>query len=267
VAAHAAPSGSAADYHEQYEDTLAEALRLTRVRQAARILALLREHVPGPSALVDYGAGRGWFLQACRSAGIAPLAGVDTSRLSVEGLVQSGIEAHLLGEDGAGVDVLSRLSFAPRVVTLLDVVEHFPPETLETRLRSIVRACGSRLELVVIKVPVPGLLYAGAAALRRAGAPGPLLQLYQSGTWPPHFNYFSTDSILRLVAAAGLSTIVALGDADFDAPAFGSRIGMTSGIGRAFARVAGEVASTTVHLTRLFDSLVVLARPRAGAAA
>jgi hypothetical protein len=266
VAAHAAATVSLSDYHEQYEHTLAEALRVTRVRQAARILALVGEHVPGPSALVDYGAGRGWFLQACRSAGIAPLAGVDTSRLSVEGLVQSGIEAHLLGEDGSGVDVLSRLSFPPRVLTLLDVVEHFPPETLEKRLRAIVRACGSRLELVVIKVPVPGLLYAGAAVLRRAGASGPLLQLYQSGTWPPHFNYFSSDSIRRLVAAADLSTVAAVGDADFDAPAFGSRIGMRTALGRAVARVAGGVASAAVHLTRAFDSLVVLARPRPGAA-
>jgi hypothetical protein len=266
VAAHAAPEVSGRDYHEQYDDALAEALRTTRTRQAGRILALARRHVSGLSRLVDYGAGRGWFLEACRGAGIAPLAGLDTSRLSVEGLAKSGIEAHALAEDGAAEDALRRLSFPPRVVTLLDVVEHFPPPTLAVRLRGIVGACGSGLELVVIKVPVPGLLYAGAAALRGAGVPGPLLQLYQSGTWPPHFNYFSRGSIRRLAAAAGLSVLEAVGDADFEAASFGPRIGMRGGVARALARLAGGALSATVHLTRTFDSLVVLARPGGGEA-
>src|SRR5262249_18058649 len=161
----------AADYHEQYDDALGEALRETRTRQAARILALARRHVTGLSGLVDYGAGRGWFLQACQSAGIAPAAGLDTSRLSAEGLAKCGIEPHLLGAHDSGTEALSRLSFPPRVLTLLDVVEHFPPETVATRLREIVAACGSRLELVIVKVPVPGLLYTGASALGRAGVP------------------------------------------------------------------------------------------------
>jgi hypothetical protein len=262
VAAHTSPSVPPADYHEQYDDALGDALRETRTRQAARILALARRHVPGLSRLVDYGAGRGWFLQACRSAGVAPVAGLDTSRLSVEGLVDSGIEAHLLGEHDSGTEALSRLSFPPRVLTLLDVVEHFSPVTVEAQLRGIVAACGRGLELVIVKVPVPGLLYAGAAALGRAGVPGPLLQLYQSGTWPPHFHYFSRDSLGRLLATAGLTAIDAVGDADFDPPSFGSRIGMKGAVTRTLARLAGEALSATVHLTRSFDSVVVLARPR-----
>jgi hypothetical protein len=266
VAAHSLPSLPAADYHEQYDEALGSALRETRTRQAARILALGRRHAPGLSGLVDYGAGRGWFLQACRSAGITPVAGLDTSRLSVEGLVDSGIEAHLLSEHDSGAEALSRLSFPPRVLTLLDVVEHFPAETLAARLREIVTACGRSLELVIVKVPVPGLLYAGASALGGAGVPGPLLQLYQSGTWPPHFHYFSRDSLGRLLAAAGLTVIEAVGDADFDPPFFGSRIGLKGAFTRRLARLAGEALAATVHLTRAFDSLVVLARPASGEA-
>jgi Methyltransferase domain len=264
VASHAATRVSAGDYHEQYEDALAEALRTTRIRQAARIIALARKHVPDLSGVVDYGAGRGWFLHTCRSAGIAPLAGADTSRLAVKGLLESGIEAHLLGEEDSGADVLTRLSFSPRVLTLLDVVEHFPPDEIEARIRTIAHACGSGLELVVIKVPVPGLLYSGAAALRRTGVPGPLLQLYQSGTWPPHFNYFSRDSLRRLVASAGLSAIEELGDPDFDPSSFGLRIGIRSAATRALARLGAQALSAIVSLTRSFDSLLVLARPRPG---
>ena len=200
-AAHDAEPELVRDYHGQYDDgAFLDALRATRMRQAGHLIGLLRRHVPDLSRIVDYGAGRGWFLEACRSAGVAPVAGVDTSPLSVGGLGAAGIEAHLL-PTGNGEGVLSRLSFRPRVLCLLDVVEHFPPDELEARLRGIVGACGEDLEVVLVKVPVAGLLYAGARALSRLGVSGPLLQLYQAGTWPPHFNYFSPASAERLFAA------------------------------------------------------------------
>jgi hypothetical protein len=262
VASHELESEPARDYHEQYDDgPFLEALRATRVRQAGRLIGLLRRHVPSLSGVVDFGAGRGWFLETCRSAGIAPIAGVDTSRVSVEGLEASGIEARLVTEGEPAADVLSLLSFRPRVVTLLDVLEHFPPERLEPTLRRIVRACGSGLEIVVVKVPVPGLLYAGAAALCRAGAPGPLLQLYQAGTWPPHFNYFSRTSAERLMAAAGLSVIQRIGDPDYEPDSLGQRIGAARWAAVAVARIGGEALAAAVRITRRFDSMVLFARP------
>lgn len=262
VAAHEAGSGPGIDYHEQYDDgAFLEALRATRVRQAGRLIELLRRHVSSLSGVVDYGAGRGWFLEACRSAGVAPVAGVDTSQVSVKGLAASGIEAHRVPDDESGADVLSRLSFRPRVVSLLDVIEHFPPERLQTRLRSIVEACGKELELVVVKVPVAGLLYAAAAALCRAGAPGLLRQLYQAGTWPPHFNYFSPASAEMLLASAGLCVIERVGDPDFEPDCLGQRIGATRPVVRTLARIGGEALGATIRITGRFDSVVFLARP------
>jgi hypothetical protein len=262
VAIHETGRGPGIDYHEQYDDgVFLEALRATRLRQAGRLILLLRRHVPSLSGVVDYGAGRGWFLEACRSAGVAPVAGVDTSQLSVDGLAASGIEAHRLPEDESGAEVLSRLSFSPRVVSLLDVLEHFPPARLQTRLRSIVDACGKELELVVVKVPVAGVLYDVAAGLCRVGAPRLLSQLYQAGTWPPHFNYFSTASAEMLLTSIGLSVIERVGDPDFEPDRLGQRIGMTRPVVRALARIGGEALGAAIHITGLFDSAVFLARP------
>lgn len=261
-ALHDAPEDEGRDYHAQYDEgAFLEALRATRVRQAGVLIGLLRRHVRDLSRVVDYGAGRGWFLEACRAAGVAPVAGVDTSALAVEGLRASGIEAHLLSEpDGAGA--LAPLSFRPRVLCLLDVLEHFPPDRLEARVRGIVSACGEDLELVVAKVPVAGLLYAGANALSHVGVVGPLLQLYQAGTWPPHFNYFSPASAERLFASAGLSVVERVGDPDFEPRLFGERIGAKRPVARALARVAGEAIGATIRVTRLFDAAIFLARPR-----
>jgi hypothetical protein len=179
----------------------------------------------------------------------------------VEGLTASRIEAHRLPDDEAVADVFSRLSFRPRVVSLLDVVEHFPPERLRARLRGIVSACGRDLELVVVKVPIAGLLYAGAKALSGLGASGPLRQLYQAGTWPPHFNYFSAPSAERLLASAGLSVIERVRDPDFDPDCFGQRIGAKGPAGRALARIGGGALAAAVRITGRFDSMVFFARP------
>lgn len=261
VARHDTGGDRASDYHEQYDGAFLEALRTTRLRQATRLIAILRTHLASPGGLVDYGAGRGWFLEACRSAGIAPVAGVDTSRVSVESLKASGIEARLLDAAEGAEEAFSRLSFRPRVLSLLDVVEHFPPETLKNALRRIVSACGSGLELVVVKVPVPGLLYAGAAVMSRMGAPGPFQQLYQRGSWPPHFNYFSSTSAERLVTAVGLTVIDRIGDPDFDAKTLGARMGLATPVARGAAWLGGAALAAAIHLTRAFDSLVLVARP------
>lgn len=263
VAIHDAGEGPRADYHEQYDGgSFLEALRATRVRQAGRLVELLGRHVPGLSRLVDYGAGRGWSLETCRNAGIAPLAGVDTSRVSVEGLEASGFEALRIAEDEAGAGALSRLSFRPRVAMLLDVVEHFPPDRLLARFRSIVEACGPELEIVAVKVPVAGFLYGAAAALCRAGISQPLRQLYQAGTWPPHFNYFTRRSATLLLESAGLSIVERVGDRDFEPALLGQRIGASRPIARALARLGGEALRAAVSVTGRYDSVTLLASPR-----
>lgn len=250
------------DYHAQYDDgAFLDALRVTRTRQARQLVERLRRRVPRLSGVVDYGAGRGWFLSACREAGVAPVAGVDASRIAVDGLEAEGVEARLVEEGEEGPDVLSQLSFRPRVVTLLDVVEHFPFDALGRRFRRIVAACGPELELVVMKVPVAGLLYGGAVTLGRLGASGFLLQLYQAGTWPPHFHYFSRASAERLFRESGLSVVDRAWDLDFEPRALGARLGAAGPGGRALARVAGEALRVLAGATRRYDSLVLLGTP------
>ncbi len=192
---------------------------------------------------------------------------MDTSDVSVERLRESGIEAHRLPEKEDGAEVLSRLSFRPRVISFLDVLEHFPPEQLQAGLRSIVSACGKELEIVVMKVPVAGLLFGAATVLSRLGAPGTLRQLYQMGTWPPHLNYFSPSSAEKLLNSAGLSVVERIGDPDFEPDYLRQRIGVTRPLVRTLAGIGGEVLAATIRITGRFDSAVILARPTRALAA
>ena len=57
------------------------------------------------------------------------------------------------------------LPFAPRAITLLDVIEHFPGD-LATRLRPWVDSLPARVERIAIKVPVrDGLLFSMARSI------------------------------------------------------------------------------------------------------
>lgn len=163
-----------------------------------------------------------------------------------------------MSERDAPEGALRRLSFSPRVVAFLDVIEHFPPAEVAANLRGTLAAAGDGLELIVIKVPVPGLLYTGASVMSGLGAPAPLRQLYQAGTWPPHFSYFSPTSLRSLLADCGLSVVEAVGDADFEAATLPDRIGARGPLGR----VAGLALAAAVHASGRFDSTIVLARPR-----
>jgi hypothetical protein len=127
-------------------------------------------------------------------------------------------------------------------------------------MRSIVDACGEELEVVAVKVPVAGFLYGGAALLARSGAPGILGQLYQVGTWPPHFNYFSTTSAERLLSSVGLCVVDRIGDPDFEPEFLGSRIGAGGPVLRTLARFGGEALGAAIRVTGLFDSAIFLAK-------
>jgi Zn ribbon nucleic-acid-binding protein len=101
------------DYHEQYDQgAFVDALRATRVRQAKRILGWIREADPSATRLLDYGCGRGWFLEEAKAAGWQ-VTGADSSEMAIRMLRERGIAA-------AGLDQ----PIASEVVTLLDVIEH-----------------------------------------------------------------------------------------------------------------------------------------------
>lgn len=266
-ALHAPESAEEADYHAQYDQgAFLDALRATRLRQAERLLDAVGRHLSevglGGGGLLDYGAGRGWFLAACRRRRIAPLAGADTSELAVAGLRGEGIEAHRIAdEEDPGGELGRALSFRPRAMTLLDTVEHFPPDRLLPRLASLLGTLGAELELLVVKVPVPGLLYHGARLAASLGIDGPIRQLYQAGTWPPHLSYFSPRSLARVLGELGFAVVERVGDLDFEPALLASRMGVR---GRAFAPLVGLAAGASAGLIRatgLYDTVVLLAKP------
>jgi hypothetical protein len=216
VAAHAngAPE---ADYHAQYDqDEFVKALATTRFRQANRILKQATAIAGNPGAWLDFGSGRAFLLQTLKEAGITPIAGVDSSEIARELLHRAGIEAlPCMLRDGRLQWNRAGLSFEPQVLSLLDVIEHFPVDSVGKNLREILEQLSS-LVLVVIKVPMSqGLLYRTSQALRPFSR-APLHQLYQVGTFPPHSHYFSRQSLTRLVEGLHLRIVNTIDDPDFD---------------------------------------------------
>jgi Methyltransferase domain len=264
VAVHQAPPQTTAiDYHEQYDQgAFLASLAATRQRQAAVIIELIRRRLSDADRLLDFGAGRGWFLEACRGAGFQSLAGVDTSELAVSSLRDRQFAAQMLSPSTDYSDPLRRLPFRPRIVTMLDVIEHFPSDGLGAALDSILRGLQPELELLVIKVPdAGGLLYGGAQLLARIGLTGPIEQLYQVGTDPPHFHYFTHRSMRRLLESHELTIVATQGDRDFEPDSFGQRARPLAGM-PAVARVAGSAAARLADLTGWYDAAIYLAAPR-----
>ena len=73
------------------------------------------------------------------------------------------------------------------------------------------------LQTVVVKVPVSsGSLLGSATLLARLGLSGALGQLYQIGTYPPHYNSFSSRSLRLLPKSCGLIPVEELRDLDFE---------------------------------------------------
>ena len=135
IATHRADATSPVDYHQQYDQgTFLDSLRATRLRQAHRIIRTIRRVLPDGDRILDFGAGRGWFLDVCRESGMRSrcsghlAVGREDSERPTEGIV--GL---LLNDNGQGFDP-NAVPFAPRVLTFLDVIEHFPPAQLHRRI-------------------------------------------------------------------------------------------------------------------------------------
>lgn len=263
VADHRNRGAAARDYHEQYDQgAFLTSLAATRRRQAALIVELIRTRLPDGDQVLDFGAGRGWFLDACREAGLQRLAGVDTSELAVRSLAERQFGAVVWSPATADyAAALRAIGFRPRVLTLLDVVEHFPAPQLRAQLTGILHGLQPGLELIVLKVPdAGGLLYRTARLMLAGGATAPMEQLYQVGTDPPHWNYFTQRSMRQLLESLGLRVIVTQGDRDFEAetlPQRAASLGRLPTIGRA----AGGAATRLADLTGWHDAAIYLAAP------
>jgi SAM-dependent methyltransferase len=253
------------DYHEQYgQGPFVEALRHTRLRQARRILELLKEADPSATSLLDFGCGRGWFLEVARQTGRFRLAGADSSPLATDLLRANGVEGITVPADVVAPFGLGGLSLQPEVLTLLDVVEHFPGPVLRSTLMELVRCLRPSLRLVIIKVPVSnGLLYRIASALSAFGLSAPIEQLYQVGTSPPHESYFSKGSALELLRKCGLELVRMEFDRDFEAASLTARARALKGFPR-LARIGGESVALLAAAFGLEDSVILLARPSDG---
>jgi hypothetical protein len=261
IATHLAEARANLDYHDQYDQGgFLTSLASTRQRQAAVIINMIRGRLRDTDAILDFGAGRGWFLEACRAAGFRSLAGADTSELAVRSLAERQFAAITLSPASSDYSAaLGQLPFRPRILTMLDVVEHFPPDQLKDVLGNVLQGLRSELELVVIKVPdAGGLFHRGASLLARAGIAGPIEQLYQVGTHPPHFSYFTHGSMGRLLEGLGLRVLEVRGDRDFEPVSLGQRARALARM-PAIGRIGGSTAARVADLTRWHDAAIYLA--------
>jgi hypothetical protein len=247
VAEHQATVATGTDYHRQYEQgEFLDALAATRRRQAIEIWARVRIRIDPPEGLLDFGAGRGWLLDEARWSGARQLAGADTSAISVAELRDRGIEALLIPPwpGRTGDRPFNALSFRPRILALLDVIEHFPAARLTELFTKVVGDLRPELALVALKVPVAdGILYRLARALARARIFGPLEQLYQVGTDPPHLSYFTRRSLHTFLSARGLRVADRFGLVELDPASLGARVTALRGLPRPVTASLGAIAA------------------------
>ncbi|MEY2932570.1 MAG: hypothetical protein RL033_3319 [Pseudomonadota bacterium] len=284
-AQHHPTQAPSTDYHRGYDQgAFVESLRATRRRQAERMLDALRQIAAngvtsnsgtpnsdtpnggaahGKLSLFDFGCGRGWFLDSAKERGLAPLAGGDVSELALELLAQRGINSVRLHEQEPFERLdFTQLGFTPDVISFLDVIEHFPGD-LATRLKPWVQRLPASVRWLVFKVPVSdGLMFGMANQARKLGVGGLCQQLFQVGTFPPHYQYFSRRSLARFVSSLGLDTLDTLDDLDFEPAELGGRLTSTLPWIRLLGGVAGHVLGGAATALRRADSRILIAARR-----
>lgn len=116
------------------------------------------------------------------------------------------------------------------------------------------------MRFLVFKVPVrDGLLFSIADLARRGGVQGPGLQLFQSGTYPPHYQYFTRRSLDALIGKLGLSARVVLDDLDFEPAELGRRLSSKARSIQALAGAFGRSLGAVARATGRADSRIVIA--------
>ena len=209
---------AAPDYHLQYDQAaFADSLAATRRRQALLLAGALQRVTPARSVF-DFGCGRGWLLQTLREQGFGPLAGGDTSAHALSLLAAQKLSAVALDPDEPLRKLdFSALEFLPQIVTFLDVLEHFSGDRLAGLGAWLASAPAREVSVIVVKVPVrEGLLFGLARAAREVGVAGLIHQLFQVGTFPPHYQYFSQTSLDRFVSQLGFRQLLLIDDPDFE---------------------------------------------------
>jgi SAM-dependent methyltransferase len=213
-----ADRSSAPDYHLAYDQTtFTDALAATRRRQA-RLLADVLCRATTARSVFDFGCGRGWLLETLRKHGFGPLAGGDSSPHALTLLEAGQLKALPLDPDQPFRKLdFARLDFRPEIVTFLDVLEHFPGDRPAELGAWLASPAARGVEVLVVKVPVrEGLLFGLARGARSVRSAGLIHQLFQVGTFPPHYQYFSHTSLDRFVSRLGFRRIELIDDPDFE---------------------------------------------------
>jgi len=264
-AVHENGGALSADYHSQYDQGIyVDSLERTRRRQARLIMATLTGLGIAPDHLIDFGAGRGWFLSEIQKNGASALAGADTSDLSLKTVQSMGIETAgiQIEQEKLMVD-LSSLSFQPTTLSLLDVIEHFPVSSLENYMRALLDLL-PRARWVIVKVPMAeGILFRIARLFSAMGWNKPYHQLFQVGTFPPHFHYFSKRSLEIFLSKFDIRPRRVIDDPDID-----DLLGRIKISGKPFAWASKMITALFSLLGKIFstDSRIVIGERGAAAA-
>jgi len=262
VAVFPGPPPSEQDFLLQdSNDTYTGILKATRTRQARALVAALKREAGAVEGLLDYGCGRGHFLDVAREEGLKPLAGADTSGTSMDALSALGVPGVRIEDPAHPARTVERLPFRPRVVSLLDVVEHIDPPALAGWLTELLDALRPDLGYVLIKVPISGgVLYRTASVLARAGMTAPLDQLYQVGRTPPHVNYFSVRSMRALLQRLRLPLLTIVRDPEFEPSSLKERATFLQAFPQPVATAAGGAAVGLARALRMEDTAAFLCR-------
>lgn len=263
-ATHETPRDDERDYHLAYnQEAFLESLRATRERQARALVGNMKRRGIDDRFL-DYGSGRGFFLAIAREMGIRQLAGADTSPLAVQWLQTSGLASLQIDPSTEGLVPLSTAGFpfVPRVVTFLDVIEHFPGDLLEV-FGPWIRDLDPGVEYLAFKVPMrEGLLFRTARLLWSLGVPGPLRQLFQVGSVAPHLQYFSQRSLSKFCEKLGFSIIECWDDPDFEPASLSGRVATLRRLPAPPVEWMGKVLVRAAVAGGVCDSRVVLSQRR-----
>ena len=246
------------------QDAYRNSVGAVRLRQAVQILSLLRRHVPPGSRLLDVGCSFGFFLLEARTAGfdvrgIEPdLQAFESARAALgEGVVQHG----LLSPDTAPPG-------SADVICTLDVLEHVPVADQAT-FASLTANALSPGGLWLIKVPsTEGLYYKLSDLLLKAKMGASFThRLWQTRYEFPHLVYFSLPTLTTWLERYGFEVLDHRYPQEVPNDTVLDRLTTDHDITRrrAYVLAPAVVGVNLVEaIRRRSDSLVVLARPRAG---
>lgn len=205
------------DYYEvtPVDELFTKALARTRRRQAALIEKKAKEIIGSLEGWIDYGCGRCVFLEHLYLQNWNLLAGYDSSASSRQWLKERNLPALSSKSDSPFKADWGSTPFPPKILSFLDVIEHFPEEQVFSLTQEALESLPS-LEWLVVKVPISsGLLFRLAKSLRKI-TPAPFLQLFQVGSYPAHFHYFSERSLRLWAGRLNLTSMAKIDDPDYD---------------------------------------------------